>query len=99
MILPMKCHKEIDARRDRSEIVLAIIVGPDAFIFVIVGIFAMVGWARIISNAGYSGWWVLVALVPLLNVIMFFVFAFSSWPSLQPRPEASDDQWQPSTEA
>jgi uncharacterized membrane protein YhaH (DUF805 family) len=36
--------------------------------------------AAILRKAGYSGWWVLVALVPLLNVIMFWVFAFARWP-------------------
>jgi hypothetical protein len=40
-------------------------------------------FVKIISKAGYSGWWVLVGIVPILNVIMFFVFAFSDWPVLQ----------------
>lgn len=39
-------------------------------------------WAyvRIIRRAGYSGWWILIALVPLVNVVMFLVFAFKEWP-------------------
>ena len=39
-------------------------------------------WAdvRIIRRAGYSGWWILIGLVPLLNVVMFLVFAFKEWP-------------------
>lgn len=39
-------------------------------------------WAyvRIITRAGYSGWWVLIGLVPLVNVVMFLVFAFKEWP-------------------
>ena len=36
----------------------------------------------IIRKAGYSGWWVLVLFVPLLNVIMLWVFAFARWPRL-----------------
>jgi len=39
-------------------------------------------WAyvRIIQKAGYSGWNVLWAFVPVGNIIMLFVFAFSEWP-------------------
>ncbi len=36
--------------------------------------------AMILRKAGYSGWWVLISFVPLLNVIMFWVFAFARWP-------------------
>ena len=58
-----------------------------------IGIFGVLGlvylaivavsiWAtvRIIQRAGYSGWWVLMALVPIANIVMFFVFAFAEWP-------------------
>ena len=39
-------------------------------------------WAyvRIIRRAGYSGWWILIGVVPLVNVVMFLVFAFKEWP-------------------
>jgi uncharacterized membrane protein YhaH (DUF805 family) len=39
-------------------------------------------WAyvRIIRRAGYSGWWILIGLVPVVNVVMFLVFAFKEWP-------------------
>jgi MFS family permease len=40
------------------------------------------GWlyVRIIRRAGYSGWWVLMALVPIGNIIMLCLFAFKEWP-------------------
>ena len=37
---------------------------------------------RIIRRAGYSGWWVLILLVPVVNIVMIWVFAFSDWPAL-----------------
>ena len=43
----------------------------------------LVAYIRIIQKAGYSGWWVLVGLVPVLNLVMFLVFAFSTWPVLR----------------
>lgn len=36
--------------------------------------------AKIASKAGYSGWWCLIMIVPLVNLVMLWVFAFSSWP-------------------
>ncbi|KSW21261.1 hypothetical protein ATM99_14605 [Cellulomonas sp. B6] len=43
----------------------------------------LVAYVRIIQKAGYSGWWVLVGLVPGLNLVMFLVFAYSRWPVLR----------------
>jgi uncharacterized membrane protein YhaH (DUF805 family) len=37
----------------------------------------------IIRKAGYNGWWILILFVPLVNLIMLWVFAFASWPSLR----------------
>jgi hypothetical protein len=35
---------------------------------------------RIVSKAGFHGAWALLALVPLVNLIMLWVFAFVPWP-------------------
>ena len=40
---------------------------------------------RILRKAGYSGWWSLLTLVPLLNIAMIWVFSFSDWPALKAR--------------
>lgn len=37
---------------------------------------------RILQKAGLDGRWALVLLVPVVNVIMIWVFAFSHWPNL-----------------
>jgi uncharacterized membrane protein YhaH (DUF805 family) len=39
--------------------------------------------AVIVKKAGYSGWWCLILLVPLVNLIMIYVFAFANWPVLR----------------
>jgi hypothetical protein len=39
--------------------------------------------ASIVRKAGYSPWWVVTGLVPLLNVVMVVTFAFADWPILQ----------------
>jgi hypothetical protein len=40
---------------------------------------------KIVSKAGYSGAWSLLIIVPLVNLIMLWVFAFSDWPRQRAR--------------
>jgi hypothetical protein len=51
-------------------------------------LFSLVCDAKIISKAGYSGWFVLTAFVPIVNFVMFIVFAFAKWPIQQRLEEA-----------
>ena len=37
----------------------------------------------IIKRAGYNPWLVLLGIVPVVNIVMFLVFAFSAWPRLR----------------
>jgi len=39
--------------------------------------------AKILSKAGYSGAWCLIWFVPIVNIIMLWVFAFADWPALR----------------
>ena len=48
-------------------------------ILIFVAVWVIPGW-RIASKAGYHGAWSLLLLIPLLNVVLIWVFAFSSWP-------------------
>jgi uncharacterized membrane protein YhaH (DUF805 family) len=57
--------------------------GIAVVLYLIVIVLMIAAWVKILSKAGYSGWWVLIALVPIVNIIMFFVFAFSEWPALK----------------
>ena len=46
----------------------------------IVLILVIVPLWRICTRAGFSGWWSLLVMVPLLNLIMLWVFAYAKWP-------------------
>jgi hypothetical protein len=63
-------------------------LGVFLLFYLVIFVFVLFAWARIITKAGYSGAWVLVGLVPIVNLVMFFVFAFSDWPALQGRRSA-----------
>jgi hypothetical protein len=38
---------------------------------------------NILRRAGRSGWWTVLAFVPLLNLICLWIFAFTTWPAVQ----------------
>lgn len=46
------------------------------FIYVVTGIPV----ARIMRRTGYSGWWSLLVLIPLVNLVGLWAFAFARWP-------------------
>ena len=64
-------------------------VADDAALIALAALYAvsllasLIALAAIVRKAGYSGWWILVAPVPLLNVVLLCVFAASSWPVLR----------------
>ncbi|MCA5891922.1 DUF805 domain-containing protein [Isoptericola sp. NEAU-Y5] len=59
--------------------------GAALVVYLAILVVFLVAYVRIIQKAGYSGWWVLVGLVPILNIVMFLVFAFARWPVLRER--------------
>jgi hypothetical protein len=38
---------------------------------------------QLFSKAGYSGWFSLLMVLPLINLIALYVLAFSDWPALR----------------
>ena len=36
--------------------------------------------ARILRRLGFSGWWAILWIVPLVNLIALWVFAYRPWP-------------------
>jgi len=49
----------------------------------IFGLILVIPFWQLFSKAGYSGWWSLPMLVPIVNMLTLYVFAFSSWPTLK----------------
>lgn len=47
------------------------------------GLILIIPFWQLFSKAGYSGWWSLLMVIPLVNLIALYVLAFSNWPSLQ----------------
>jgi hypothetical protein len=60
---------------------MGIFGGEHGFVGLMVAaiIFVIPAW-KIVEKVGYQGAWALLVLVPLVNIIAFWVFAFSQWP-------------------
>ena len=43
--------------------------------------------SKILTRTGFNGWLCLLALVPLLNLVMLWVFASTPWPALPGRTD------------
>jgi uncharacterized membrane protein YhaH (DUF805 family) len=52
-------------------------------VYLLMTVVFVVAYVSIIRKAGYSGWWILATLVPVLNIVLFFLFAFKEWPVQQ----------------
>ncbi len=49
-------------------------------LMLLLSVLSIVAWVRILAKAGYSGWWVLIGFVPLVNLVRLFLFALAGWP-------------------
>ena len=44
--------------------------------------------AKILGRAGWNPWLVLLWIVPFVNIVMLWVFAYGTWPALKDRTDA-----------
>jgi hypothetical protein len=51
------------------------------FFGLIAGVLAVIPAWKIVSKAGFNGAWSLLIFIPLVNIVMMYVFAFSQWPT------------------
>ena len=60
------------------------------YLAILVLVLAFSTWmsARVLQKAGLSGFWAITQLIPIVNLVMIWVFAFSRWPAVDdgPRP-------------
>ena len=58
-------------------------VGVLLLVYLAVAVISIIAAVKVVTKAGYSGWWVLIGLVPIVGFVMALVFAFSDWPVLR----------------
>ena len=50
------------------------------FVYLAILVVSILAAVKVVTKAGYSGWWVLITFVPLVGMVFVLVFAFSTWP-------------------
>ncbi len=53
---------------------------PELVIIMIIGIVIVLPNWKIFSKAGFSGWWSLLMVVPIINILLEYYLAFAEWP-------------------
>ncbi len=53
---------------------------PELLIIAIIGIIIVLPNWKVFSKAGFSGWWSLLMIVPIMNVLLEYYLAFAEWP-------------------
>ena len=48
-------------------------------IVILIAVFVLI-FGSVLVKAGFSRWWALILFVPLVNLVMLWVFAFMKWP-------------------
>jgi uncharacterized membrane protein YhaH (DUF805 family) len=59
-------------------------------LLIVIGIFwFLVGFpvSRIMRRTGYSGWWSVLAIIPVAGLIGLWAFAFARWPIMSDDPQ------------
>ena len=55
----------------------------EMLLMMLMGLFILWLGSRILDKAGIPKGWVLCLLIPIVNIIMIWVFAFTHWPNLK----------------
>lgn len=53
---------------------------PELTIIAIIGIIIILPNWKMFSKAGFSGWWSLLMIVPVINILLEYYLAFAEWP-------------------
>lgn len=56
----------------------------EAFLIAVFVVFVLWLGSKILDKAGLHKTWVFCLLIPVVNILMIWVFAFSRWPNLKP---------------
>jgi uncharacterized membrane protein YhaH (DUF805 family) len=85
LIIPAARRKDAVAARYRSN--KGMQMGEMSLVHWIIGLIILLVYLlpiiKILHKAGYSGWWVILVFIPLINIIFLWVFAYADWPSLR----------------
>ena len=51
------------------------------FVIIVLAI-TVIPFFRIFQRTGRSGWWALLMVIPLINLVVLWIIAFARWPAV-----------------
>lgn len=64
-------------------------LGPQELFWMFLIFSSFIPASKILRKAGFSGWWILLYFVPVVNVVALWCLAFARWPALEGRRPAA----------
>lgn len=55
-------------------------LGVILFVYLAFAVIGIIAAIKVVTKAGYSGWWILITFVPFVGAVFVLIFAFSKWP-------------------
>lgn len=52
-------------------------------IWIVFLVISLMVFGPVVKKAGYSKWWSLLMSIPILNLVMIWIFAFVDWPNMK----------------
>lgn len=59
------------------ELIVIVVIG---IVIMAIGIVIVVPFWKIFTKAGFSGWWSLIVIVPIIGILALYCLAFAEWP-------------------
>ena len=59
---------------------MELLESPEGIVQLAVFLLTALAMSNVLKRAGFSRWWALLGLVPVVNLLMLLVFAFIRWP-------------------
>ena len=60
--------------------IIWMLVGVAVFFMIVIATY------KIIRKAGFSGWWIILTFIPVVNLVLLWIFAFTDWPAQRISP-------------
>jgi hypothetical protein len=55
-------------------------LGALLFVYLAIFVIGIIAAVKVVTKAGYSGWWILITIIPFVGTVFVLIFAFSTWP-------------------
>jgi hypothetical protein len=63
---------------------------PQQIVLLVYSLAIVIPFGQLLRRSALSRWWLLLAFVPVINVVALWVFAYVRWPTDRPRDDETE---------